>query len=263
MTRPIAGKVALVTGAGQGIGRAIALRLAEDGYDVAVNDIPFNKKALDQVVLEIKALQRKSIGVLADVSKEDEVDIMVAKVVEELGSLDCMVSNAGICPVAPLVETTQAQRAKIVDVNLHGLMNTHIAAARQMIKQGKGGRIIGACSIAGYAGSALSVTYATTKWAVRGFTQNAAKEWAKFGIRVTAYAPGIVDTEMGDFIAEKMDSYLELPAGSSKKARNDQILLGRSSVPADVGKVVSFLASEDSEYMTGQTIITDGGIRFT
>lgn len=155
-------QVACVTGASRGIGLGIALRLARDGceffkllsrsrslytvaVDVTINDIAANQAGIDLAVNAIESLGRKAVGVVADVTDEEQVEQMVAKTVEALGSLDVMVANAGVCQVKPLLETTAADRQFIMDVNVHGLMNTFVSAARQMVKQGKGGWIIGAC----------------------------------------------------------------------------------------------------------------------
>ncbi|KAL8287293.1 hypothetical protein RQP46_003745 [Phenoliferia psychrophenolica] len=129
---------------GIGIGLSIALRLAKDGYDISINDVSANQAGIDSAVAQIIALGRKAVGVAGDVSDEAQVDALVAATVEALGSLDCMVANAGICQVKPLLETTAADRKLLVDVNVHGLMNCFVSAARQMVKQGNGGRIIGA-----------------------------------------------------------------------------------------------------------------------
>ncbi|KAI5476354.1 acetoin dehydrogenase-like protein [Pseudohyphozyma bogoriensis] len=266
---PIVDKVALVTGSSRGIGLAIALRLANDGYDVAINDIAANQAGIDAAVKQIEALGRRSVGVVADVSSSDETDAMVAKVVAALGKLDTAVANAGIAEVkvtldaSPILETTEADRKRMLDVNIHGVFNTYISAAKQMVKQGHGGRILGAASIVAFNTFPMLSTYSASKWAVKGFTQASAKEWAKYGIRVNAYAPGIVDTPMWDLIDRELGKHMGLAKGEArKKYVDDLIILGRVSVPDDVAKLVSFLASEDAEYITGQTMITDGGTAF-
>ncbi|ORY85416.1 NAD(P)-binding protein [Leucosporidium creatinivorum] len=258
----INGKVALVTGAARGIGRAIALRLARDGYHVAINDIPQNQEGIDEVVKEIEALGRRAVGVPADVSDADQTQAMVAKVVEVLGRLDTSVANAGIAEVKSILETTVADRRRMLSVNCEGLMNTYISSAQQMIKQGDGGRILGACSIAAYNPGTLMASYSASKFFVKGYTQVAAKEFAKHGIRVNAFAPGIVDTPMWDHIDAEMAKELGLEPGEARQAHVDRIALKRLSVPEDVAKLVSFLASEDAEYITGQCMITDGGCSF-
>ncbi|KAM0756261.1 short chain oxidoreductase [Meredithblackwellia eburnea MCA 4105] len=263
-TRPkVSGKVAVVTGSSRGIGLGIATRLAQDGFDIVINDVKQNQAGIDEAVAEMKKLGVRSIGFAADVTSEKETDALVAKTVEALGKIDVMVANAGIAAVQSLLESTEEDRRRMIDVNVHGLFNTYISAAKQMVKQGHGGRIIGAASIVAYDTFPLLGPYSASKFAVRGFTQVAAKEWAKYGIRVTAYAPGIVDTPMWDLIDDKLGKEMGLQKGEArKKYVDDLVLLGRLSVPADIGKLVSFLSSDDSEYITGQTIIADGGIRF-
>lgn len=168
-------RVALVTGAARGIGRGIALRLAADGLDVAVNDIGSNSDGLDAVAEEIRGVERRSATVIADVSRADEVEGMVGRVVDELGRLDVMVSNAGIAQVAPLLEITPEDFDGLMAVNLRGVFLCYTAAARQMIHQG-GGKIIGAASIAAHKGFAMLGHYSASKWGVRGLTQAAAQE---------------------------------------------------------------------------------------
>jgi meso-butanediol dehydrogenase/(S,S)-butanediol dehydrogenase/diacetyl reductase len=164
-------RVALVTGAARGIGRGIALRLAADGLDVALNDIGANADQLDGVAEEIRGAGRRTATVVADVSVPDEVENMVGRVADELGHLDVMVANAGIAQVAPLLEVTPEQFDGLMAVNLRGVFLCYTAAARQMIRQGGGGKIIGAASIAAHKGFAMLGHYSASKWAVRGLTQ--------------------------------------------------------------------------------------------
>lgn len=215
------------------------------------------------MVTTIRSLGRRSVGIPEDVSSAAEVDTLVATVVSELGRLDTMVANAGIADVKPLLETTEDERKRMIDVNVHGVFNCYISAARQMVKQGGGGRILGAFH--------RRIQHFPPPWDVldfemggQGFTQVAAKEWAyKYGICVNAFAPGIVDTPMWDLIDEKLGKELGLAKGEArKKHADDLVLLGRLSVPSDVAKLVSFLASADSEYITGKCMIVDGGVSF-
>ncbi|KAL8292513.1 hypothetical protein RQP46_001125 [Phenoliferia psychrophenolica] len=216
--------------------------------DVAINDIPAKQAGIDSAVAAIQALGRKSVGVVADVTDEEQVENMIAKVVAALGSLDCMVANAGICKTISLLQMTAADRKAIIDVNVHGLMNSYICAAKQMVKQGKGGRIIGAASIAAYSAHPSLATLTLVQ---------------QYGIRVNAYAPGIVQTDMCKEIDQVLAKENGLEIGAVTAQQVEGIALGRASVPEDVAKLVSFLASDDSEYITGQTMICDGGIYFT
>lgn len=251
------GKVAIVTGAGRGIGRGIALRLAEDGADVVVNDI--NEELVNQVVKEIQNLGCRSMGIIVDVSASKEVYGMVDQVVSEFGKLDIMVSNAGIAQVKPAIELTEEDWDRVFSVNAKGVFLCAQAAAKQMINQ-KGGKIINCASIAGHSGFSLLSHYSATKFAVVGFTQALAKELGPYGITVNAYCPGIVGTDMWDLIDEKMGDYLGLPKGETLKKYSELITLGRVERPEDVACLVSYLASSDADYMTGQSINICGGI---
>ncbi|WP_275293459.1 acetoin reductase [Amycolatopsis sp. La24] len=253
----------LVTGAARGIGRGIALRLAADGHDVAVNDIPANAGELEAVAKEIRAAGRRSATVTADVSDPAAVTAMVGETVQALGSLDVMVANAGIAQVLPLLELTPEDWDRMMAVNARGMFLCYQAAAKQMIEQGGGGKIIGAASIVAHRPFALLGHYSASKWAVRGLTQAAAMEWSKHGITVNAYCPGIVGTAMWDLIDEKLAESEGLRKGQAIAKYSDLIHLGRVSVPEDVASYVSYLASPDSDYMTGQSVMIDGGIQFS
>lgn len=255
-------RVALVTGAARGIGRGIALRLAADGLDVAVNDLEANEGELESVAEEIRNAGRRSTTIIADVSDADEVEGMVQRVADELGQLDVMVANAGIAQVKPILEVTPEDFDKMIAVNLRGVFLCYRAAARQMIRQGGGGKIIGAASIAGHKGFALLGHYSATKFAVRGLTQAAAQEWAEHGITVNAYCPGIVDTAMWELIDAQIGEIQGLEKGEALAQFSQLIALGRVQTPEDVASFVSYLASGDSDYMTGQSVMIDGGIIF-
>lgn len=177
-------RVALVTGACRGIGKAIALRLARDGLDVAVNDVEANRDELESVAGEIRDAGRRSAAVTADVAVAREVESLVGQIAEELGSLDVMIANAGIAQVAPLLDLTAEEWDRVMAVNARGVFLCYQEAARQLTRQGAGGKIIGAASIAAHKGFALLGHYSASKWAVRGLTQAAAQEWARHGITI-------------------------------------------------------------------------------
>jgi len=258
------GKTAIVTGSSRGIGKSIALRLAQDGYDVCINDISANKAGIDEVVQEIQSTGRKATGFVADVSNLSEVEKMVQHSVSELGDLNCMIANAGIAQVKALLDLTEDDLRRMFEVNVFGVYNCYATAAKQMIKQGSGGKILGAASIVAFKPFALLSHYSASKWAVRGMTQAFAMEMAEHKITVNAYAPGIVGTAMWDLIDEKLAEKAGRQKGDMIKQYSEQLIaLGRTSVPEDVSKVVSFLSGPDSDYMTGQTIVVDGGIIFT
>ncbi|KAF9254223.1 NAD(P)-binding protein [Marasmius fiardii PR-910] len=184
--------ICLITGSAQGIGKAIALRLAKDGFNIALNDLPTRQSQLQALENEIKELGKgtKTVIVTGDVSSEAEVKTMVEKVVETFGGLDVMVANVGICPASLMTEMTAEQWDKIFSINSRGTFLCYKYAAIQMISQGRGGRIIGASSAAGKQGRKYSMAYSATKFAVRGMTQSAAWELGQHGITVNAYAPG-------------------------------------------------------------------------
>ncbi|WP_166968987.1 SDR family NAD(P)-dependent oxidoreductase [Brevibacterium atlanticum] len=255
--------VAVVTGSGRGIGQGIATRLGADGHHVIVADLPTMQDGVAETVDTIEKAGGKATGAEVDVTDEESLSRLVEVAVEAGGKLDVFVANAGIAQVEPLIEYSKADFEKIVDVNLTGVFLSYQAAAKQMIKQGNGGKIIGAASIVAFRPFALLSPYSATKWAVRGLTQGAAMEWAKHGITVNAYGPGIVGTAMWDLIDEKLAAEEGLAKGEAIKKYAGDILMGRVSVPEDVANLVSFLAGEDSDYITGQTMLVDGGMQFS
>ncbi len=252
------GRVALVTGAGAGIGREIVLRLASDGYDIVVNDV--DKSSAAGVAEDVRAMGRRAIDICGDVSSKAFVDDLVAKSVTELGSLDVLVANAGINIIKPFVDFTEQDLRKIFEINVFGVFYCVQAAARQMIAQGRGGKIINAASAGGKRGYELLGAYSATKFATVSITQTAALEFAKHGITVNAYCPGAVDTGMWEMIDEVIGGINKVARGETLKARIAKIPLGRMAVPEDVAKLVSFLASDKSDYMTGQSLVIDGGV---
>jgi meso-butanediol dehydrogenase/(S,S)-butanediol dehydrogenase/diacetyl reductase len=224
---------------------------------VVVNDV--NAEKLQIVAEEVRALGRRTMAIVADVSVGKEVYAMVDQVVQEFGQLDIMVANAGIAQVKQAIEITEEDWDKVFAVNAKGVFLCDQAAAKQMIKQ-KSGKIINCASIAGHSGFSLLSHYSATKFAVVGFTQALAKELGPFGITVNAYCPGIVGTDMWDLIDEKMGHYLGLPKGETLKKYSELITLGRVETPEDVACLVSYLASDDANYMTGQSINICGGV---
>jgi len=250
--------VAVVTGAGRGIGRGIALRLARDGHAVAVNDV--DKASAEAVAHEIAEAGGRSLAVPADVTDRDAVFAMVDRVAAELGSVDIMVANAGIAQVKTLLELTPADLQRMFEVNVFGVVYCMQAAAERMIAQGTGGKLINAASIAAHSGFDYLGHYSATKFAVRALTQAAAKELAQHRITVNAYCPGIVGTEMWNQIDEGLGGYLGTGKGEALAKYSQLIALGRVQTPEDVAGFVSYLAGPDSDYMTGQSVMIDGGI---
>ncbi|SLM40391.1 acetoin dehydrogenase (diacetyl reductase) [Lasallia pustulata] len=257
-------RTVIVTGSSRGIGKAIAIRLAEDGFDVCINDVQANRAGIDETVAQIQKMGRNSIGHVADVSSLQQVEQLVEKSVQELGPLNVMIANAGIAQVKALLDLTEEDVRHMFEVNVFGVFNCYSTAAKQMIKQGGGGKIIGAASITAFKSFRLLSHYSASKFAVRGFTQAFAMEMATHKITVNAYAPGIVGTAMWDMIDEEVGKVKGVAKGETiKKVSEELIALGRTSVPEDVAKTVSYLAGPDSDYMTGQTLVIDGGIIFT
>lgn len=254
---------AMVTGASRGIGRAIAMRLAEDGLDVSVTDLPNAKNELEETSKAISNLGVKSCAILMDVSSQEDVERAVTEHVKALGGIDVMVANAGIAVTAPLVETTSEQLTRTLDINLKGVYFCYQAAAKEMITQGRGGRLIAAASVSSHRGGKWQSAYAASKFAVRGMSQSISQELAEYGITVNVYSPGVINTQMWDAIDENMSERRGQAKGSTFNEMLDVIPLGRHGLPDDVAGVVSFLASVDSNYITGQSIVVDGGMWFS
>lgn len=249
--------IALVTGSAQGIGRAIALRLADDGFDVGLNDLSSKREKLEAVQAEIIQKGRRSTVVAADVSVEAEVQTMVEGTVRDLGGLDVMVANAGIGAFVPLLELKVEDWDRVFSVNARGVFLSYKFAALQMVKQGRGGRIIGMSSIAGKQGVAILSAYSATKFAIRGLTQSAAIELGPHRITVNAIAPGAISGTGADtdiLSDEEKNAILQTAA--------EKTALGYCGQPNDVASVVSFLVSDGAHFITGQTITADGGSVF-
>ncbi|RDB19762.1 L-2,3-butanediol dehydrogenase [Hypsizygus marmoreus] len=247
--------VAFVTGAAQGIGRAIALQLADDGFDVAINDIPASKDKLESVSKEIAAKGRRTYIAAGDVSVEANVELMFSDVVKSLGQLDVMVANAGVCGAKPIIDTTSDEWDRVFAINTRGVFLCYKYAAAQMIKQGRGGRIIGASSTAGLQGEAHMSAYSASKFAVRGLTQAAAREWGPHKITVNVYCPGVIETEMLENLAKASGITPAVLYDTHKQFSS----LGYNGTPVEVATLVSFLASKESHFITGQSIPVNGG----
>lgn len=253
-------KVALVTGSGQGIGKAIALRLAKDGFAVAVAD--YNAQTAREVADEIASAGGKALAVTVDVSKRDQVIAAVEQARKELGGFDVIVNNAGVAPTTPIEEITAEMVDKVYDINVKGVIWGMQAAIQAFKAEGHGGKIINACSQAGHVGNPELAVYSSSKFAVRGLTQTAARDLAPAGITVNAYCPGIVKTPMWDEIDRQVSEAAGQPLGYGTAEFAKRITLGRLSEPEDVSACVSFLAGPDSDYMTGQSLLIDGGMVF-
>ncbi|MEH1647178.1 (S)-acetoin forming diacetyl reductase [Pediococcus pentosaceus] len=253
-------KVALVTGAGQGIGAAIATRLANDGFAVAVADM--NTETANKVAEKINSNGGRALPIVVNVAERDNVFEAVRTTIQELGGLDVLVNNAGLGPTTPIDTITPEQFDKVYHVNVGGVLWGIQAATEAFKKLGHGGKIINATSQAGVVGNPNLALYSGTKFAVRGITQVAARDLADFGITVNAYAPGIVRTPMMMDIAHEVGQNAGKDDEWGMQQFAKDITLKRLSESEDVAAAVSFLAGPDSNYVTGQTIIVDGGMQF-
>lgn len=246
----LAGRVAIVTGSGQGIGRGIALELAREGADVVVADL--NTATTRAVAGEIDALGRRGLPVSVDVAVRSQVEAMVARTLQWMGKLDIMVNNAGIVHVKPFLEITEQEWDQVFAVNVKGVFFGTQAAAREMIKQ-RDGRIINTASVAGKFGRPMLMAYAASKAAVISITRSAALALAPYQIKVNALCPGVVDTPQWEKSRTDLRAY-----GDEGKAI-PLSPLGRLGQPEDIAKVAAFLASDGAAYMTGQAINVSGG----
>jgi 3-oxoacyl-[acyl-carrier protein] reductase len=241
-------KVAIVTGSARGIGREIALKLAEVGANVAVNDIPSAAEALEGVVKEIQSLGRQSIAVTADVSSSEDVTRMVEAVVAKFGRVDILINNAGVTRDGLVLRMSDEDWDTVLDIDLKSVFLCTRTVLRPMLKQ-RWGRIVSIASIVGIHGNAGQANYAAAKAGVIAFTKSVAKEVASRGITVNAVAPGYIDTKMTRDLDEKQSAELM-----------KRIPMGRVGTPRDVAEAVSFLASEEARYITGQVLCVDGGM---
>ncbi|MDU7298058.1 MAG: (S)-acetoin forming diacetyl reductase [Klebsiella pneumoniae] len=243
-------KVALVTGAGQGIGKAIALRLVKDGFAVAIAD--YNDATAKAVASEINQAGGRAMAVKVDVSDRDQVFAAVEQARKTLGGFDVIVNNAGVAPSTPIESITPEIVDKVYNINVKGVIWGIQAAVEAFKKEGHGGKIINACSQAGHVGNPELAVYSSSKFAVRGLTQTAARDLAPLGITVNGYCPG--DRQVSEAAGK--------PLGYGTAEFAKRITLGRLSEPEDVAACVSYLASPDSDYMTGQSLLIDGGMVF-
>ena len=254
------GKVALITGGGQGIGQAIAERLHADGFKVAVADL--NIETAGKVADALGGKQGGALALQVNVADRDSVFAAVDQAVSELGGFDVIINNAGIAPPSPIEEITPESIEKLFSINFNGVVWGTQAATKAFRALGHGGKIISAASQAGHIGNPGIALYSATKFAVRGFTQTAARDLAKYGITVNTYAPGIVRTPLVEDLAKKTAAAAGKPEAWGWEQFAKGIALERLSEPSEVAGVVSFLAGPDSNYITGQSILVDGGMVF-
>ena len=269
----LTGKIAVITGAGgeHGIGRAIAVRLAQEGADIVVNDLTVNPKnssswsGLTDVVNEIQTLGRRALGIEADISDSSQVTSLVQRAIQEFGKIDILVNNAG-SPAGPdrvpIVELEEEVWDLVQRVNVKGTFLCTKAVSKVLINQGNGGKIINISSVAGKSGVARFGAYCASKFAVRGLTQVLAKELGPLGIQVNAICPGMIITEryydIAKALAPKGVTTTEFLEEMKKKGISDTPL-GRVGTPNDVAKIAAFLSSSESDYHTGMSFTVDGG----
>lgn len=251
------GKVAAVTGGGSGMGKAIAQAYAREGAKVVVADL--NLGAAQAVAGEIAATGGEATAVETDVRSQARARAMVDTAVASFGGLDILVNNAGVGKIIPFLETTNEDWDFMFDVNCKGMLWCSQAAARQMIEQGRGGKIVNLASQAGRRGEALVLAYCASKACVISMTQSMALALAPHKINVNGIAPGIVDTPFWVEVDKQFANLLGWEIGEPKRKFVESIPLGRIEQPEDVTGAAIFLASSDSDYMTQQTLNVDGG----
>jgi acetoin reductase-like protein len=252
-------KIAIVTGAGQGIGRAIALRLAREGADVVIAEL--NTKTAAAVAAEVEAAGRRALTVRTDVAAAEDRRALVDAALSSFGRIDILVNNAGIIRIGGPLEITEEEWDLVQAVNVKGTYFTSQAVLPHMLERGRG-RIVNLASIAAKAGSIAWIHYNVSKAGVVALTRSLAMAYGKRGITVNCVCPGIVETDMWAKIEREAGSVLGLGPGELTRTRMRTIALGRLETPEDVADAVAFLCSDDARYITGQAINVDGGILF-
>ena len=239
------GQAALITGAGRGIGKTIALKLAVSGADTILVDM---SPEMDDVRKEIEGMNRKCLTFQVDVTDLEAIYAMVNNIIEELGEIHILVNNAGITQDNLFMRMKPEQWSKVIDVNLNGVFNVTKAVIRPMVKQ-RYGKIINNSSVVGFSGNPGQVNYSSTKSALVGFTKSLAREVGTRGVTVNAVAPGFIDTAMTQALNE-----------SQQEAILQQIPLGRMGDAGDIANAVAFLASKEASYITGTVLHVNGGM---
>ena len=239
------GQTALITGAGRGIGKTIAVKLAESGLDIALADM---NPVSDEVLREIEEYGTKCLTFQLDVTDVESVDSVVKKIIDETGGIDILVNNAGITQDNLFIRMKPEQWSQVIDVNLNGVFHVTKAVIRTMVKQ-HSGRIINISSVVGFSGNPGQVNYSSTKSGLIGFTKSLSREVGTRGITVNAVAPGFINTAMTQALNE-----------SQQQAILSQIPLGRMGEAEDIANAVAFLASKEASYITGTVLHVNGGM---
>ena len=240
-------KVVLITGSAQGIGREIALKLADLKANIALNDIQAQEENLKKIKEEIEREGSKAQYFLADVSKSEEMQTVIQNIQKEFGRLDILVNNAGVCQDKTLAKMTKEEWQKVIDIDLGGVFNCTKAALPLIIQNQ--GKIINLSSVVGQRGNFGQTNYAAAKAGVIGFTKALAKEVGRFGVTVNAIAPGFIETKLTEKLPEELKVMIKKLTA-----------LGRLGKPKEVAELVAFLASEESNFITGAIINIDGGL---
>lgn len=242
----LTGKVAFVTGASRGIGKAIAIELAKEGASILIN-YSNDDKGAEETLKEIKKINGYGAIIKGDISKFNECKIIIEEALKVMGKIDILVNNAGISHIGLFMDSTQEEIEEVIGTNLLGAMYLTKHVLNNMISR-KSGNIINISSMWGEVGASCEVIYSSAKGGLNSFTKAIAKEVGPSGIRVNCISPGVIRTQMNSFLGE-----------DEKKSLEEEIPLGRFGNPVEIGKLVVFLASEDSSYITGQIIRADGG----
>jgi D-sorbitol dehydrogenase (acceptor) len=255
MTGRLNGKSAIITGSARGIGRAFAEAYVREGATaVAIADIDFERASATAAEIGPAAY-----AVRIDVSSQDSIEAAVASCVERAGGIDILVNNAAIFDLAPIVEITRKSYQRVFDINVGGCLFTLQAVAKQMIAQGRGGKIINMASQAGRRGEPLVGVYCASKAAVISITQSAGLDLIKHGINVNGIAPGVVGSEMWDEVDALFAKYENRPLGEKKKLVGEAVPFGRMGRAEDLAGMAIFLASAEADYIVAQTYNVDGG----
>ena len=244
----LTGKVALITGSARGIGKAIALELANHGANIVINDI-LPKSEIDKTLEEVKQIGNKVLGIRADITSFDEVKNMMKEIINQFGKIDILVNNAGITRDSLLIRMKEEDWDAVIRINLKGTFNCSKAVAKYMMKQKSNDKIVNIASVIGLVGNIGQANYSASKAGIIGLTKSIAKEFALRNINVNAIAPGFIETDMTKKLPEKIREDLQ-----------QQIPLKRLGTVQDVAKVVYFLVSDAANYITGQVINVDGGM---
>lgn len=248
------GKSALITGAARGIGRAFAHAYIHEGATVAIADIDF-----ERAQETAQELGPNAYAIAMDVTRQESIEAAIAAVVEETGNLDILVNNAALFDLAPITEITRESYQRLFSINVAGTLFTLQAAAKQMVAQGHGGKIINMASQAGRRGEPLVAVYCATKAAVISLTQSAGLNLIKHGINVNAIAPGVVDGEHWDGVDALFAKYEDRPLGEKKRLVGEEVPFGRMATAEDLVGMAIFLASGESDYVVSQCYNVDGG----